>query len=433
MRTAYLFTPSAAIAKHYIRRNRTIHLHLDQEPLAKKSMKSLESKRSFQLEVMQQLKKQKKKGFLSTTTLSIDFDVYADSKTPPYIHNIPKNYLDLLSKPIGLFNKSKKIVFDDDKQIKCLNIRYHIGEKKKSIDINIYPFKALIEDIIFAESLDKGEFTNQHNPFIESMLEQEQSAYARFYEDYDDYSHLQNDQCKHDKYYQKTLMICQYSVQDSFLQAQSQSSWNIYFLLCDKVSYSQSIMESLYKNTQYKEELNDLFGKQLKSRNEFLDHILNSPMAIKLPPVPTQDKQTDIFKRIIYQRMIEYRDKYRFLTPMLVPVSIKVFYKKPVTKNPFYKDLDNIMKIIVPKFHEVFKPPVSVLQMSQDNPKYELELSHIPKSIQHQISAYEIIEIPRRKDDISDGFVCIILCDQYSKGIYEKTEDIIFDWFNNQD
>lgn len=427
-RLNYMLTAKGAYSRFFYRRlKRNIHLRFRGEPLTKNRMKAKIRKQQFHLAVLEQLRSQKKRGFSSSTPLCVDMDVYTNGKTPPHIHTIPKNYLDLLSKPSNSSIKRQKIVFEDDKQVKCLNIRYNIGsEWSEGISINIYPFNLLVEDIRLANAFLTGELEDEDGLLI-SIFDDEKNYNSKFSEKIDEfYMLVENKELWGNKYDFMKIFYLQ-SVQENFFRIQKIDIEHLYGVFCNGISYRQSIMRKFYK------------GHNMNYIDEHLkDLIVNSPFYIKLPSVPTEEDQSKAFEQAIDKIMNEYKGKYKFLEPLLVPVYIKVFYKPPYTINNFNKDLDNIMRIIVPKFHDIFKPPISALQaLSADDinddmkEMYEKTVNKIPKGIKSQITGYEIFEIARADRDKTDGFLHIILCEQYSKNTFELTNNFIEKAYEN--
>lgn len=405
----YLLSAKGAYSRYLFRKyKRTIHLEIEGEPLTKKSMRS-NIKIDFQNIIIGQLRQQHRRGFTLKTPLCIDMDVFTNDKNPPHIHAIPKNYLDLLSKPLDDKSKRSKIVFTDDMQVKYLNIRYHIGSDfKPSIWIVIYPFNDFVIDIRLAHAIANGDIEDEDQHSRPRCDDIEEKYNDKFIESIEDYNSLIKNKDIYDGVnFEMMKQIYLQSVQENFFVTQTITVKGLYWVFGNGISYKDFISGHRYNNPN------------MDSVHDYLkDMIVNSPFNIKLPSVPTKDGETEIFKNAIETIMENYSSKNRFLNPLLVPVCIKVFYKPPVTTNNFHKDLDNIMRIIVPIFHDVFKPPVSHLQvlktdgLSQEaKERHEAALSKIPKSIQHQISGYEIVEVPRVNGDLSDGFVTIVLCE----------------------
>lgn len=79
----------------------------------------------------------------------------------------------------------------------------------------------------------------------------------------------------------------------------------------------------------------------------------------------------------------------------------------------FYKDLDNIMGMIVPAFNEIFEPPstyvshVDLKDIKDDRSYNSLKRmqERIPRSIKTSISGYDIFEMPRYSDEDSGGYL----------------------------
>ena len=132
--------------------------------------------------------------------------------------------------------------------------------------------------------------------------------------------------------------------------------------------------------------------------------------------------------------MHAYREKFSTLMPLHVPVKLVVLYKPPLTTRGFSKDLDNIMRLILPFFHKEFKPPMnfSLSDLSiLDDQKLDNEVKGLRdlalKSVRHSVSGYEILELPRHPDDSGDGFISIGLAGGLhgSTSLWSKVNEVI--------
>lgn len=424
----FLLTAEGAYSRYFQRKiKRGILFDIKGEPLSKNSMKQ-KDKESVQKSIVEKLKAIKKRGFMSTTKVCLIMNIYTNHKTPPHIHTIPKNYIDLLWKFYNRKIRRKKILLEDDKQIKYLSVRYYIGydEVGAKIDFELYPFNSFIDDIRLAYSFTEGQLGSVDRFLHRIGIREDYNE--KFNNSIYDYERLlENKSAFDDETFEILSQYSYQSVQEDYLKTQNLSIRDLYYLFCNSIGYVQSIEGREY-----------LSSSEVKKMNSLLQlTIVGSPLNISLPSVPTAKGESAIFVSTVKEKMIEYRDKHRFINPLLNPVSIKVFYKPPVTKNEFSKDLDNIMRIIVPAFHEVFKPPVSLLQCVnlerlEDNirEKYETILKKTPRSIQHQITGYEIFEIPRENGDISEGFLSLVIADGLSGDAYSIIEKTIEEYYN---
>jgi len=427
-KSEFLLTARGAYSRYiYGKRKRSLFFEIQSEPLSKKSMRQKYRERA-QEEIIEKLKNLKKRGFISSTNVCLRMSISTNHKTPPHIHTIPKNYIDLLWKFYSKKIKRKKILFEDDKQIKYLSVRYNIGLGNSGIHFTLYPFNMFINDIRLAYSFIEGDFgkIDRFSYRISSIDDGYEKEREKFYESVEEFDRLaENRDAFDDETFELFKRIFYKSAQEHFLKTQNLSVGDLYWLFCKGMDYSQS-----------------LYGNRINSNYSGIDKILQrdivlSPLNILFPSVPTEEGASVEFINTIKQKMIEYKDKNRFMNPLLTPVSIKVIFKPPVTKNEFHKDLDNIMRIIVPAFHEIFKPPVSSLQSvnlesleGNMRVRYEEMLKRIPKSVQHQIAGYEIFQIPRENGDDSDGLLSLVIADGFSRDAYTLIEKTINEYYD---
>ncbi len=65
------------------------------------------------------------------------------------------------------------------------------------------------------------------------------------------------------------------------------------------------------------------------------------------------------------------------------------------------------MRIVVPVFHDEFKPPVSIHTVDnyENNCEEYIEImKRIPKGINYQVRGHEIIKNPKKQTDDSEGY-----------------------------
>lgn len=72
-----------------------------------------DDKVKFQSEFVEQMKK-RKKAFRNNTEICIDMKIYTNIDNSPHIKTIPKNYLDLISKPIDAQEYTIKYISEID-------------------------------------------------------------------------------------------------------------------------------------------------------------------------------------------------------------------------------------------------------------------------------------------------------------------------------
>lgn len=107
-RREFLLTAKGAYLRYFQRKiKRRIFFDINGEPLSKNSMKQ-KIKESVQESIIEKIRRLKKRGFISKTNVCLIMNISTNHKTPPHIHTIPKNYIDLLWKFYSNKIKRKK-------------------------------------------------------------------------------------------------------------------------------------------------------------------------------------------------------------------------------------------------------------------------------------------------------------------------------------
>ena len=131
-RKKYLNTIQGQVYLKHKRDFRRQYYSISQELKTKKSMNT-KMKIEFQEQLLELMSKYKRTVYRSPLIMSLSF--WSNQQNPPSIHNLAKNYLDLLEKPIKDLNTNRKrLLFDDDKLINILIVDYNVG----NYDFNIY-------------------------------------------------------------------------------------------------------------------------------------------------------------------------------------------------------------------------------------------------------------------------------------------------------
>jgi hypothetical protein len=110
------------VAQHGKRFLREIHVHVDEEPLAKGRRSRADE--SFRETVAAEMTKYRRRPFRGGVALELDF--WTKARNPPTIEALAKRYLDLLKKPDGPASRRPTVYFDD-RQVKLLHVAVHHG------------------------------------------------------------------------------------------------------------------------------------------------------------------------------------------------------------------------------------------------------------------------------------------------------------------
>ncbi len=371
-------------------------------------------KADFQRKICNQMIEQSKKSYREK--IIAEFSITTSANNPPHIHTAMKNLLDLFGKPLQESGvKRKGLVYKDDKQIAYLSAKYLVGEEKPGIRTAFYPFRYFVDDLNLANDILNGKFDDcsSHRNFMRDIREFDDN------EDFgDDYADIvldyklwvinkdMNIQLFGEKTYEKMIQLYRMQIQDNFFNSCKLRIKDVYLL------YHSAGLISKSKNSLGLEQFEEWARAQSNSLSKW---ITNSPIKIILPQIPITDGETKTFKVAVKNELNKYKKKYEILQPLYNPVALEVIYKPPIASKGFYKDLDNIMRLILPIFNDEFKPPPSFLSLCntediQDHDmitRIQRRSQLLPKSIKYSVIKYDIFEIPRYKNDFEEGFISI--------------------------
>lgn len=398
------------------------HYSFNFEP---KIMKSKE-KALLQNDILNQMKKMGRYAFRGD--IAVEISIYPTSKTPPHIHTISKRLIDIFWRPVLESSiKRKGLIFADDKQIAYLSIKYNLGTSidHKGFTASITPFGNFLQDITLAEDILRGNYGEPPDSINEDVQDDNiNNDYYDILENKDKY--IRN---LGQKTYDSMLLMAKHFSQKQFLENCKLRIMDIYLL------YASVGRIKHYGNSA---DVKELFRKMSESLAHWIPNI---PIRMKLPRIPINNHETKEYRKLIYEAFVAYKQKFKLLDPLYIPVALEVIYKPPLKSINFIKDLDNIMRdFIIPIFHDIYKPPptfmhaidLTKIHNNDLKGKYALFLKDFPKSVPYSVSRYEIFKIDRHENDEDDGFLCIgITHGSYS--LWNRVDKAINEWQNDMD
>lgn len=383
----------------------------------KNSIKTTE-KEYFQECVIEVLNNSKKRAFKSDVITEINFFLNQDN--PPLIHSLPKNYIDLLIQPITKRTKRKRLLLDDDRQIKILIVGYNLSSSKSRTQNNghsyfkLGTYKDFIEDLRLIERIRKNNFIDSSNYSNEIDSDDER------YHDVDtdsltDWEHNKERlvELMGTEAYELHRDTIVRDIQKKFLHENNLKIWQLIELLRPLI-YPDNSTDDFYKIS-------------------FKNLILSDPVTIDLKSIPTQSGETEIYRDTIQSILDIFRKKFKILFPLKTQLSVTIFYCPPYNAGI---DLDNLARKIIPLINDTFQPPSTFLKsINPDNPYLRLitddieRLKKIPKSC---VTNYQIIEMPRSNSDKGEGFVRLLLEDGTNyDSIWRRIDRHIDRWAQN--
>ena len=408
-------------------------VEVDQEPKSKSIKK--EDAIYFQNKVLEALKKRCKRAYNSPIVLQIDF--YTSQKTPPGIHSLAKNYLDLLKDPVpGLKIKCRKVLYNDDRQVKLLIVNYHLGEGP-AIHIQAETLRSFICDLDLIRRIQADDF-EEGNKFDDYELSD-----AR--DELDD--KLTGDDLDDDDFTVRELRELE-SQKDPYIKKLGLKSYLAYRNMLIRgiqhnylksrqldINWLLSIFPSFYLH-----EKSRATGIELYKNIAHMGRNFVSTIGIHLPSKPTNKEKTKEFKEEIKRTFENFKKKYPVLFPLTSVLGVTVLFLPPKGE---ITDLDNLArKYIVPFINEIVQPPrhyvetINIDDMTDDPLKKHFleELSRLPKDPRYSIVQYQIIEVPRIADDSPEGYIRLFFNDgSYESNLWAKLKHILDEWEDSLD
>lgn len=439
----YLESPKGQYNRYRWRRwYRRLYLDFSIEPQSKNAM-SQADKIKLQREIISQMESSQiirsgRRAFKGP--IAVSFSLSSTSKTPPHIHTAMKNLLDLFGKPLPASGiKRKGLAYYDDKQIKYLSVNYNVAQGEPKIRTTIAPLGHFLEDISFVVRILNEEWDleienqSDYNKFLQEIGEEDddylddeiedahehfrdvrdkKGAWATFEDERDYKMFLRDAQANVQKYYLRYYRLRLEEIYHLYRAAGLAKSY---------LSYSSSSFEEAKR--QHSVTMCKIFEK--------------FPLRINLPGIPKKAGETKVFKEQVRKMMVEFAKKRPALVPILIPIGLEVIFKPPKASEGFSKDLDNIMRLVLPIFHEIFEPPVTpsanLDEGDINSPLLEEIVKGIPKSVRRSVARYDIIEVPRQEYDGDDGYISLGIFGDIAPSVYSiwnRMDDVIDQWYD---
>jgi Holliday junction resolvase RusA-like endonuclease len=178
----YLTTPAGRLAGYRVRRRKQVLLIVEGvEPRSKKMSEA--ERAAFQAQVAEQLEETKRTALRGPIALRVR--LATTHRTPPQVHSIVKNLLDLLGRQ-GSTDKDwqKKRLYKDDSQIQALSVSCVHGETRPSIAIAARQFSHMVDDIELAAHAIRGlDATDSNHPRHEERDQEWIASFKRLIEE----------------------------------------------------------------------------------------------------------------------------------------------------------------------------------------------------------------------------------------------------------
>lgn len=406
-------TSRGQLSLYFERWRKRFSIEIPMEPKSKNSI-SPDEKVFFQEHLDKKLTDSNRRGFLGPIAIELNF--HPTENAPPHIHKLPKNYLDLLSQPTQNSKINRKnLLFRDDRQVQILIVNYHIEKRneKPGISINAINMSNLMEDLNLIDKIKTNSFRydDEKNSYdFEKLIDEDGnklSLHSNLDDSIENYYLTIEMETFYDKHlekksYEKMLELDLYSIQ-TYLFALDKIRPNDIFYFYPK------LIEDRCK--VIKED-------RIKNMLELNRNLIVSPTfsILDILALPTKKGETKKFKHKIRQSLIKFKNKYKFVSPLLINVSLTILYIPPKYQEI---DLDNLARYIVPYVNEELQPSSKTFYTQED----------IKGFTHSSITQYQVIRIPRLETDPEDGIVRFVLNkkDHYSS-ILQDVDTIISRW-----
>jgi len=403
----YLFeTRSGQLSKYYARMRKNFCMDITMEPKSKNSI-TISQKRKFQWSVLQELEKNNKRAFSGPIAIELDF--YPTENNPSHIHSLPKNYLDLLGKPLQK-SKRKNLLFKDDRQVEMLIVNYHIERRNKNplISIKAVSMHNLKQDLMLLHKIRHNSFQYEDELIYDfnDLLDEDNTS--ELISNLDE-AVIQNHELKtredffDQETYENMMKINLYNIQSSLFSLDKIRPLDLLSLYPDITKRVYPVLPS----------------HQFMTLNEQSRRLIISPpfSPLNSHTLPNEMRGKKEFKKEIRESMIEFKKKYHFISPLLINISLTILYIPP---NRYEEvDLDNLARYIIPQVNEILKPTGKRFFAEEREKGFT----------QNSITQYQVIRIPRVESDPEEGIAQLVINNKKtSTSILNDLDSIIDRW-----
>lgn len=425
-RGRYVLTRRGQASALKKRRMRRITVMLDQQPQSK-NIKTAD-KIAFQRAVVDRLDAVGQSAYRGPVFLQMDF--FNAAKNPPAIYRLPKNYLDLLGKPVeGAGIDRPRLLYRDDRQVKALVVRYHLRgfRGEPAVWLRAEPFRDFIADAHLTERISRDDFEEDDR--------RPSSSYDLGHDPFRDDDGRDDDGFERlaDWERDRTSIVRRFG-NDAFESMRQLNRMEAHqgFLRSMERHVCAGVLYAFQNTSRKKGESHDGFMNRLAFQTRNMS--LASPFTLELPCAPRQKGEGEVFDRDLRTALEGFKTKHYYLFPLATSVNVTVLMIPPEGGG---KDLDNLATRIVKPLQEIWSPPSSFAHAyNTDNIEDEAIREHwndarneVPKDLKNSIVEYRVFELPRLPDDSKDGFVRLAVGDGLGPVHFrEEIDDYLKKW-----
>ena len=404
-RGAYIETRRGQLSRHAGRRLRRFHFGIDQPPQGK-NIKPADAA-AFQRALLRTLERRAQAAYRGPVFLRLEF--FNQSKTPPSIQKLPKNYLDLLETPLkGSGIPRAHLLYRNDRQVKGLVVRYHLTSPLGGprVRVEAEPFRDFLADLALVRRVEADDFRDEdgfrawgYDPgeFRDKLFADPDEGSD------DDALDRLRELGREEAWWVRSVGRDAFEAHEALLRAEVQRG----HLRRTDLFTCRGLLW-LYRDTPP--------GRGALNRVLRIPRgwMLAPPFTLDLHHAPRREGDTDAFKTAVRSALEGYKRANRFLFPLSALLNVTILMVPPEGGG---KDLDNLARLILPAVHEVLEPPSDLLRtlgpLDADDETVREELRALPKGPRHSITEYRAFEIPRHPDDPRGGFVRLAVGDGF--------------------
>lgn len=429
----------ALLWRRQLRQQRFI---VEVEPKTKRGMTQAE-KLVFQQKVIEQQIQLHRRAFRSEIVLNLIFHPSSKKHPAPSLHQVAKNFIDLLGVPCsGLCTRRKRILFQDDRNIKLLGVTYWLGlpTDTPKVYITAAPLTDFLDDVALARRILNNDFSDANGDSLSIQGWRSQEFLREVDDLLEDDKDFSDALSEYDRWKAREHEIrsrfgsSAFEVYQRFLLQQAQAAF------LQQTIPRLSGWLSLFPRKGY--ELGGL-GESVEIGHFFLalerstrNLLLSPPIALDLRHLPNEGFRTKEFKVEVKKALEGFRKRVPWLFPLLVPVDVTIFCVPP--DGPRGIDLDNLARYILPVVNNVLRPPSTLLNtikldsMPNSWIKNQLQaaLQNQPRPPMNSVRMYQVIELPRLAGDPPEGYVRLMVSggEATPNTIWEKIHRLLTAW-----
>jgi hypothetical protein len=387
--------------------------------LQTKGTRDSESNLSFQKCVRKMMEDMGRKGPYKGP-LFLELQFHPPEKNAPSIQNLAKYYLDLLMSPLpGLSLNRKKLLLQDDSQIRFLSCTYTPMVFEEGIRLRVHRLSDFFADLRLYQALRSGDFGDR--------VDDEEDEVDLFEDDHvDSWLDFQREKTAWKKRLGEEAFVSYELMMQRFAQE-----------------------EVLKQRKIPLRALGGLFGTKHNAhgRHPMMTDVLlaNASMsryayfhaltAVDLGARPLIKGDSDLFKARVREGLEAYKKRIPLFSPLLVTVGVTIIYVPPVGAPKV--DLDNLArKAIIPAVHEILEPPSSSIAglrrlkvKHPDGDDIDEFIQRLKKMPPVQVAGYDIICAERLPDDPRNGSVKLLLhAGDAMRSTLTHLKDVLDEW-----